>query len=147
MSIVSILAIVAMAWQLATLHAVPACKAVINMSNTLDGQVRETSLLVNVIPSRFREVTFLLDGQVASEQGISTLSRVVDADYDYRQGYYYFSVKDVKKKSVDNMNDADIVATAAVINSPHFIFKIGSLDDNRLVFSSNIAPSFVCTKS
>lgn len=144
-SLLSVLIISVMSFLMFSLHSVPACKAVVKVIRTYDGEKKESVILVNLVPSGFREMTFIVNGQAASAQQGYTLSRMIEADYTYQSGYYYFRVKDIKKMPADNIVEDAVSKTLPIVNSRYFFLKVEALGEKSFVFTGNRAPAFVCT--
>ncbi|WP_037431880.1 hypothetical protein [Serratia plymuthica] len=144
-SLLSVLIISVMSFLMFSLHSVPACKAVVKVIRTYDGEEKESVILVNLVPSGFREMTFIVNGQAASAQRGYTLSRMIEADYKYQSGYYYFRVKDIKKMPADNIIEDVVSKTLPIVNSRNFFLKVEALGEKSFVFTGNRAPAFICT--
>lgn len=113
----------------------------------IDDEKKDSLLLLNVVPSGFREATFIINGHAIGEKGNYAVSRVIEADYKYKSGYYYFTVKDVKKQPADNIEKDEVSKTIPIINSKYFLLKIEQLSKNSFVFTGNQAPVFICTQN
>lgn len=146
-SILSLSVIIGTAWLFFDFHNVPECKSVIKVIRPIDDEKKESLILLNVVPSGFREATFIINGHATGEKGSYAVSRVIEADYRYKSGYYYFTVKDVKKQPADNIVQDEVSKTIPIINSKYFLLKIEQLSKDSFVFTGNRAPVFICTKT
>ncbi|QJW53190.1 hypothetical protein HL670_00040 [Serratia plymuthica] len=146
-SVLSVLIIAGMSYLMFGFRSVPECKAVVKIIRPIDGEKKESIILVNLVSSGFREATFVINGHANGAKGSYTLSRIIEADYKYRSGYYYFTVRDMKKQPADNAGQDDVGQAVPVINSKYFLMKIEKLDTKNYVFSGNRAPVFICTKT
>ncbi|WP_199638709.1 hypothetical protein JEM67_26295 [Serratia sp. PAMC26656] len=146
-SVLSVLIIAGMSYLMFDFHTVPECKAVVKIIRPIDGEKKENVILINLVSSGFRETTFMINGHANGVKGTYTLSRMIEADYKYRGGYYYFTVKKMKKQPADNAGQDDVSQTLPIINSKYFLLKIEMLNTKNYVFSGNRAPAFICTKT
>ncbi|MGQ8708722.1 hypothetical protein ACUTSW_22385 [Serratia sp. TSA_198.1] len=146
-AVLSVFVIVGITWLFYDFHNVPACKSVIKIIRPINGEKEESLLLLSVVPSGFRETTFVINGHASAGNGGYTISRVIEADYTYKSGYYHFTVKDVKKQPADNIEQDEVSKTIPILNSKYFLLKIERLSNNSFVFTGNRAPAFICTKT
>lgn len=146
-SVLSVLIIAGISYLMFGFRTVPECKAVVKVIRPIDGEKKESVILVNLVSSGFREATFVINGHANGAKGGYTLSRIIEADYKYRSGYYYFAVRDMKKQPADNAGQDDVSRALPVINSKYFLLKIEKLNTKNYVFSGNRAPVFICTKT
>lgn len=146
-SALSVVIIAGMSYLMFGFRTVPECKAVVKIIRPIEGEKKESIILVNLVSSGFREATFMINGHANGAKGSFTLSRMIEADYKYRSGYYYFTVKDMKKQPADNAGQDDLSQALPVINSKYFLLKIERLNTKNYVFSGNRAPIFICTKT
>jgi len=127
-------------------YAVPECKSVIRLMTPVDGQLKESTIILNLVNSGKGEATFYLRGNFKEGDVKHLLSRKIVADYRYEGGYYYFSVKDAKKNPVDTISDEDIDSQAFLINSQHFALKVNKIFDGGYMFSGVRSPIFICSE-
>ena len=127
-------------------YAVPECKSVIRLMTPVDGQLKESTIILNLVNSGKGEATFYLRGNFKEGDAKHLLSRKIVADYRYEGGYYYFSVKDAKKNPVDTISDQDIDNQAFLINSQHYALKVNKIFDGGYMFSGVRSPIFICSE-
>jgi len=126
-------------------HTIPECKAVLWLKIPVNGQLKESSIILNLVNSGKEEATFYLRGHFNDGDARHLLSRKIVADYTYDSGYYYFSVKDAKKNPVDSVSDQDIDNQAFLINSRYFVLKVNKVFDGGYMFSGVRSPLFICS--
>lgn len=127
-------------------HAIPECKSVLRLKIPVNGQLKESTIILNLVNSGKKEATFFLRGNFKEGDAKQLLSRKIVADYKYDGGYYYFSVKDVKKNPVDTISDKDIDNQAFLINSQYFVLKVNKIFDGGYMFSGVRSPIFICSE-
>lgn len=126
-------------------HTIPECRSVVKLKIPSKGEVKESLIILNIVNVGDKKAVFYLRGYLKDGDKKHPLSRRLTADYKYENGFYYFSVKDVKINPIDLLSDEDISDHAFLINSEHFVLQVKEIFNGGYVFSGLRAPLFICS--
>ncbi len=128
-------------------HSVPECSTVVKMFDTLnDGRVIKKVIFINVIKSGWREATFEFHGNISEGNKSYLLSRQVVTEYSYKNGYYYFKIKEGLVNPRDGVKRPDLNALFPKWKSNLYL-HISQLNENSFMFLNNNVPVFICNKN
>ncbi|CAI0926882.1 hypothetical protein [Serratia entomophila] len=122
----------------------PECKAVLRSTNEVAGRKIDRVLLISVMPSGWREVTFLLNGRILDGKEKFAVSRAVIMSSEWQGKYVHLQVTENNKAPGDSVKLAELERLLPVLGQNYYV-NIEQLDDKSFIFIDNHAPMFVCT--
>ncbi|HIE1062975.1 TPA: hypothetical protein ACXJQO_004512 [Serratia marcescens] len=132
-------------YRLAMKNRVPECKA-IKTSFTMVGSRRfEKVLLISIVPVGWHKFNVLLNGNISDGDKKYAISRMMVADYTFRDGYYYIKILENIRHARDSTADAELNRQLPAKNRV-YLMRIEKVSDNSYIFADNHAPLFVCSK-
>ncbi|HGM6909409.1 MULTISPECIES: hypothetical protein [Serratia] len=123
---------------------IPACRAVVGMTNQREGKTIQRILLISVAPDGPRRATVLINGSLFDGATRYNVGRTVTLDYRRRGEDYIFTVVKNSIRQQDSVVRPDLNKHLPMVGQQYHL-RIEQIDSSHYMFIANYGPLFVCS--
>lgn len=122
---------------------IPQCRAVVQITNHLQGKTLQRILLVNIEPTGSDKMTVLLSGSFFVGDERYAIDRIIKLNYQRQGSDYVMTVAENNIRPQDTVRKEELAKRLPLEGLLHYL-RIEKIDQLHYLFVGNHSPLFVC---